>query len=75
MSKYILLSRPVEIETWCTECKDDTEQIVKFMKYEAHTHIIHYVCKCTKCKSSFQAQANVKYWISVVCQANNGNEN
>lgn len=67
MSKYILLPKPVEIETWCTDCKEDTKQIIAFVKYEAKTHSIHYLNRCTKCKTSHQGQANIKYWVSVVC--------
>lgn len=68
MSKYILLPKPVAITSWCTDCKTDTKQIVAFVKYEAKTHTMHYLNRCTKCGISHNAEANIKYWVNIICK-------
>ena len=75
MSNYILLPKPVKIESWCTECKKDTKQIVAFVKYEAKTHTIHYLNRCTNCARTFTAHANIKYWVEVICKGSRTDKN
>lgn len=75
MSKIILVTKPLTIDSFCDICNCNTKQVIIFKKYVKKKHIIIYHHKCLGCKQENFYEADIKFWVSKIVKYNQLDEN